>query len=164
MHLIRFSPHGTNSDIKVQGLWRIQVFRVNICGIPNFHADRRVITAQEQEITPYFKAYESSSRLHIYSRQTHFNIISQVIFSDYNIRHDCNLKMKSAIWRINSRIHALDETEEVQNSIYLGNAAEINFRCLTRQCVSITNGRHCNDAMLAMHSTGAHGSVRNKFT
>jgi len=66
MHLIRFSPHGTNSDIKVQGLWRIQVFRVNICGIPNFHADRRVITAQEQEITPYFKAYESSSRLHIY--------------------------------------------------------------------------------------------------
>lgn len=44
------------------------------------------------------------------SRQTHFNIISQVIFSDYNIRHDCNLQMKSAIWRINSRIHALDET------------------------------------------------------
>jgi len=40
--------------------------------------------------------------------------------------------------------------------------AEINFRCLTRQCVSITNDRHCNDATLAMQST-AHGSVRNNM-
>jgi len=44
--------------------------------------------------------------------------------------------MKSAIWRMNSRIHALHETAQVQDSIYLGNMAEINFRCLTRQCVS----------------------------
>lgn len=74
--------------------------------------------------------------------------------------------MKSAIWRMKSRIHALDEAAEVQNSIYLGNVAEINFRCLTRQCVKyqITNDRRCNDAMFAMHSIEAHGSVRIKFT
>jgi hypothetical protein len=80
MHLIRFSPHGTNSKVRVQGLYLLQVFRV-----------KSAIAVQEPETAHYFEAYESSSHFHIYfysytfQHHPHLGPASQDIFSDYNI-------------------------------------------------------------------------------